>query len=213
MRRFSTLAGIAVAVIGVTGLVRAFGELSSFGQVWGTSYGRLLIVKTALFSALIVFGWANRRHAIPALARSMQLLRRNLVAEIVLLLGLVAVVALLTQSRPGRDRILATSAAAAAASTSAGTRPAPATPRAAVVLAQVGRGLELAGGAVGAQSVGGRSVLWESVAGEEGGPAAVVERDLASRRTRTVAVGVASQYGLVATSRLIVYQSGLHPCG
>lgn len=211
VRRFSTLAGVAVAVIGVTGLVRAFGELSSFGQVWGTSYGRLLIAKTGLFSVLIVFGWANRHHAIPALARSMQLLRRNLVAEIVLLLGLVAVVALLTQSRPGRDRILATPAASAAASTSAGTRSAPATPREAVVLAQVGHGLELAGQGVGGQSVDGRSVLWESVPGEEGGPAAVVERDLATRRTRTIAVGIASQYGLVATRRSIVYATGPAP--
>ena len=161
VRRFSTLAGVAVAVIGVTGLVRAFGELSSFGQVSGTSYGRLLIVKTGLFGALIVFGWANRYRVIPALARSMQLLRRNLVAELVLLLGVVAAVALLTQSRPGRDGVVATPVAAAAAiSTSVAGRPAPATPREAVVLAQAGRGLELAGEGVGGQSADGRSVLW-----------------------------------------------------
>jgi copper transport protein len=206
VRRFSALALVAVAVIGATGLVRAFGELSSVGQVWETSYGRLLIAKTALFGALISFGWANRLRFIPALARSAQKLRRNLGAEIVLLLGLIGVVAILTQSRPGRDRAVAAEAAAAVRA-----RPAPEAPHEAVVLAQARRSIELAGGAASGLSLDGRTVLWETVAGEDGGQAALVERNLDTHRTRTLVRGVASQYGLAATADSIVYATATVP--
>jgi putative copper export protein len=153
LRRFSTLALAAVGVIGVTGLVRAFAELSSIDQIWGTSYGRLLIVKTTLLGVLVVLGWTNRYRLIPALARSAQRLRLNLRAEIVLLLAVVGAVALLTQSRPGRDRVLASPAAAAVASR------APATPAEAVVLAQAPGAVQVAGVAANSVSVDGNSVL------------------------------------------------------
>ncbi|MEP6812926.1 MAG: CopD family protein [Actinomycetota bacterium] len=207
VRRFSALALVAVAVIGATGLVRAFGELSSFGQVWGTSYGRLLIVKTGLFGALVVVGWANRYRFVPALARSAHRLRRNLGAEILLLLGLIGAVAFLTQSRPGRDQAVAAPAAAAVRA-----RPAPgAPPREAVVLAQAGHSFELAGAAASGLSLDGNSVLWETVAGEDGGSTALVVRNLDTRRTRALARGVASQYGLAATTASIVYATATVP--
>src|SRR5262249_5712208 len=171
------------------------GELSAVGQIWGTSYGRLLIAKTALFGALIIVGWANRYRLVPAFTRSASRLRRNLGAEIVLLVGLIAVVAVLTQSRPGRDQAIAARTPAAA-----GARRAPEEPDEAVVLAQTRKSLELAGGAASGVSLGNHSVLWETVPDDTGGPTALVERNLDTRRTRTLARGVGSQYGLAATN-------------
>ena len=206
LRRFSVLALAAVAIIGATGLVRAFGELSAFEQVWATSYGRLLIVKTVLFAALVILGWANRYRFIPALARSAHGLRRNLGAEIMLLLVLIGAVALLTQSRPGRDRGIAEPIP-----TAVRARAAPQAPREAVVLAQAGRAIQLAGAAANALSIDGTSVLWETLPGEASGSAALVDRNLLTRRMRTVARNVAPLYGLASTTTSIVYATATVP--
>lgn len=99
VRRFSSTALAAVVAIGATGLIRALTELSRAGQVWSTSYGRLLIVKTVLFAPLVGLGWLNRTLLIDAFSR----LRRSAVVELLLLAGIVLAVAVLTELRPGRD--------------------------------------------------------------------------------------------------------------
>jgi copper transport protein len=103
LRRFSNLALVSVLVLVATGVTRAFGELSSLGQVWSTGYGRVLIVKTALLAALVAIGWLNRYRLVPRL--SLGALRRSVAVELALFAGLVAAVALLTDLRPGRDRV------------------------------------------------------------------------------------------------------------
>ena len=95
--RFSSLALIAVGVLGLTGLVRALTELSAVHQVWSTSYGRTLFVKTVLFVPLLGVGWLNRTVLLAAFAR----LRRSALAEVVVVAGIVAAVAVLTELRPG----------------------------------------------------------------------------------------------------------------
>jgi copper transport protein len=117
VRRFSNIAIVSVAVLAATGVVRALAELDSVSQLWTTGYGRLLIVKTVLLSALVVLGWVNRYRLIPRLR--IDGLRRNVAAELVLFAGLVVAVALLTDLRPGRDR-------AAAAAVPVGPPPLPA---------------------------------------------------------------------------------------
>lgn len=104
-RRFSAVALIAVAVVGVTGVLRALSELSAVDELWDTGYGRALVAKTAIFAPLVGLGWLNRARLVPALARSSGALARfrlNLGAEAALLLGLLAVVGVLTALRPGR---------------------------------------------------------------------------------------------------------------
>jgi len=86
VRRFGPVAVTAVAAIAVTGALRALVELHAFSQLWSTSYGRAILVKTALFACVL------------ALAAS-----RRLGAEAVVLFGLVAAVAVLVGLRPGRD--------------------------------------------------------------------------------------------------------------
>jgi copper transport protein len=95
--RFSSVALIAVAILGLTGLVRALTELSAVHQVWSTSYGRTLIVKTALFAPLFGVGWLNRTVLLGAFAR----LRRSALVEVAVITGIVIAVAVLTELRPG----------------------------------------------------------------------------------------------------------------
>ena len=120
MRRFSNIAIVSVAALGITGIVRALSELASVSQLWTTGYGRALLVKTGLLTLLVAIGWINRYRLVPRAATAE--LRRNVAAELVLLAGLVIAVALLTDLRPGRDR----TAAAASVATSKGPPPLPA---------------------------------------------------------------------------------------
>jgi putative copper export protein len=110
LRRFSNVAIVSVAVLGITGVVRALSELSSLGQLWTTGYGRALIAKTALLTALVAIGWVNRYRLVPRL--QVDGLRRNVAAELLLFAGLIVAVALLTDLRPGRDRTAAAAIAA-----------------------------------------------------------------------------------------------------
>ena len=109
VRRFSSVALVAVVVLSVTGVIRAFEELRSLEQLWSTGYGQLLIVKTVLLAALVVLGWLNRYRLLPKL--SFDTLRRSVAVELMLFTGLIAAVALLTDLRPGRDRVAAASVA------------------------------------------------------------------------------------------------------
>jgi hypothetical protein len=68
--------------------------------VWSTTYGRALIVKTALFVPLLGLGWLNRTLLLDAFAR----LRRSAMLETVLLLAIVVAVSVLTDLRPGVSR-------------------------------------------------------------------------------------------------------------
>jgi copper transport protein len=101
VRRFSKVALVSVALLSVTGVIRALAELRTVGQVWSTGYGRVLIVKTVLLAVLVVVGWFNRYRLIPRF--SFDALRRNVAVELTLFAALVAAVALLTDLRPGRD--------------------------------------------------------------------------------------------------------------
>jgi copper transport protein len=101
-RRFSVLAVGAVVGLAATGVARALSELDSVSQVWSTGYGRLLIVKTGLLAALVSLGWINRYRLLPR--RAFGALAETVRVELVLLAALVLAVAVLTDTRPGRDR-------------------------------------------------------------------------------------------------------------
>jgi copper transport protein len=100
---------VAVAVLGGTGALRALMELTAVAQLWSTSYGRVLLVKTGLFLVLLGVGWLNRTTLLDSFGR----LRRNVRLEIVGIAGIVIAVAVLTQLRPGRDAPAAAAAAPA----------------------------------------------------------------------------------------------------
>lgn len=91
-QRFSDSALVAVPVLALGGLLRALTELNTVHEVWTTSYGRALIVKTAVFVPLLALGYASRTR-----------LRSTVRVEIVLIAVVVGAVAVLVQLRPGRD--------------------------------------------------------------------------------------------------------------
>src|ERR687888_1883833 len=138
--RFSTLALASVLVIGTTGLVRALRELSAVSQLWSTSYGRTLLVKSGLLACLVLLGARNRYRLVPQLReasgrnpaalRAFAGLRRSVAAELCLLAALVGAVALLTELPPGRN-----ARAAQASARPSATRPAALPPPGGVVLA------------------------------------------------------------------------------
>jgi len=110
MRRFSNVAVVSVALLAVTGVVRALSELSKVSQLWTTGYGAALIAKSALLLVLVALGWVNRYRLVPR--GDVLRLRRSVAGELVLFAGLIVAVALLTDLRPGRDRNAAAAAVA-----------------------------------------------------------------------------------------------------
>jgi copper transport protein len=137
--RFSTLAAASVVVIGATGLTRALRELSAVSQLWSTSYGRTLLVKTGLLACLVLLGARNRYRLVPRLRaatgrnpaalRAFAGLRRSVAVELCLLAAVVGAVALLTELPPGRN-------ARAAPARASATRPPKLPPSGGVVLAR-----------------------------------------------------------------------------
>jgi len=95
--RFSNLAVVAVPILFVAGGVLATALIGSVERI-ATPYGRIVALKLVLFFALLCLAAANRYRWVPRLAedRGRERLRRSIVAEIVLLLGVVGATATLT---------------------------------------------------------------------------------------------------------------------
>jgi copper transport protein len=109
--RFSTAAGIAFAVLVVTGLVQSYVEVRSIDNLLHTEFGRLALIKFGIvMGPLLALGAYNRRLNVPHLreiastgastGRSGHLLRRALRAEIALLVVVFGVTALLVSKPP-----------------------------------------------------------------------------------------------------------------
>jgi putative copper resistance protein D len=102
-RRFSMVGVACVAILIVTGLVSSWFLVGSTQALTDTVYGRLLAVKVALFAAMVVFAAVNRLRLTPRLAtiesdrrtRALGQLAFNSLAEFVLGLGILALVAAL----------------------------------------------------------------------------------------------------------------------
>ena len=99
LRRFASVAVVAVCVLALSGIGRAATELGPLHQLWTTSYGRALLVKSAAFVVLLAVAAVNRT----LLERRSPLFTRSVAAEIVAVAAVVAVVGILTQLRPGRE--------------------------------------------------------------------------------------------------------------
>jgi copper transport protein len=95
VRRFSAIALGCVVVVAVTGVARALWEVGAVSQIWTTSYGQTLIAKTLLFAGLIGLGYRNR-----GVLDRFPAVRRGASVELVLMAGLMAAVALLTNLPP-----------------------------------------------------------------------------------------------------------------
>jgi copper transport protein len=118
VRRFSTGALVAVAVLTLAGLVLAVIQVQAPANLTGTDYGRVLIVKTLLVVALLGLAGLNRLRLTPALAvpgsSGDTWLVRSVAAEIALSVAILAVVGLWRFTPPPRTLAAASEAATSA---------------------------------------------------------------------------------------------------
>ena len=66
-RKFSSLAGIALAAVLLTGFYNFWIEVRTFSALWTTSYGHILSFKFLLVLALVFLGASNRFISVPLL--------------------------------------------------------------------------------------------------------------------------------------------------
>lgn len=98
---FSQIGYVAVALLMITGTVNTIMLVGSVSALIGTPYGRLLLLKIALFLAMVGLALVNRFRLTPRLAGgetaqgSVRALCRSVVAEQALGLAVLAVVAVL----------------------------------------------------------------------------------------------------------------------
>lgn len=108
---YSTLAGVSVAAIAAAGTVLSWQVLGSFGALFHTGYGRLLLLKLAVLALVLLIaqrsrGWVRTRLDIAVLLRGDRATVRPFVHSVAAETGLVLVVlaatSLLVTSAPGR---------------------------------------------------------------------------------------------------------------
>lgn len=76
VRRFSQVAAVSLAVVGLTGLLRALDEVAAWAALVSTLFGQLVVVKVGLLLTLAALGAWNRFRSVPAAERSLRGLRR-----------------------------------------------------------------------------------------------------------------------------------------
>lgn len=108
---YSALAGVSVGAIAVAGAVLAWQVVGSFGALFHTGYGRLLLLKLAILAAVLLIArgsrsWVRTRLDIAVLLRGDRATVRPFVYSVAAETGLVLVVlaatSLLVTSAPGR---------------------------------------------------------------------------------------------------------------
>lgn len=110
VQRYSNVALASVIVLVVTGVYAAWAETGlGIDELRDSTYGRLVLAKSALLLVLVGMGAINRYLSVPQIARneagSASALRRLVLGEIVLLVLVVAVTAWLIDTTPERDVI------------------------------------------------------------------------------------------------------------
>ena len=99
VRRFSTLGLVAVGVLVMSGAVNAWFLVGDADALIATTYGRLLLVKLAVFTEMIALAAVNRMLLTPRLVagngEALRLLRRNAIVETAMGIVVVSIVAVL----------------------------------------------------------------------------------------------------------------------
>jgi copper resistance protein D len=118
--RFSTLGVVSVATLLLTGSVNTWYLAGSVPALTETNYGRLLLVKIALFLGMVAVAAFNRLSLTPRLVRGASEgrthnvlfhLRRNVVVEVLLGAMIIVIVAMLGTTPPGLHQMAAPPAA------------------------------------------------------------------------------------------------------
>src|SRR5262249_44170284 len=99
---------IGVGTLLATGLGNSLFLVGSVDALVDTDYGRLLILKIALFVAMVAIAAVNRLRLVPRLADgdAMRQLQRNSLAEALLGFVVIAVVAMLGMMEPAMHDVM-----------------------------------------------------------------------------------------------------------
>lgn len=100
VKRFSSVAALALALVLASGFVRALGELTVWKDLIVTTYGRALSAKIALLVAIAAFGALNRWRSVRAAHARLGPLRRFGASELALSAAALVATALLTTTAP-----------------------------------------------------------------------------------------------------------------
>jgi putative copper resistance protein D len=99
--RFSRMAVWCYLLVGLSGLANAVVRLPRLGDLWGSDYGRLMLVKTAAFGFLGWLGWMHRSRTLPAIAkRRPRAFARLVVVEVAVMAGTIGVAVALAKTAP-----------------------------------------------------------------------------------------------------------------
>lgn len=108
LTRFTTIAASLLAVLAVTGVLMGWRILGAWAPLVETWYGRLLLVKVAVALVVVAVAAWNRYGLLPRMSdpghdtrrRTAGLLHRTVVAEAVLVIGLLGITGFLVQQPP-----------------------------------------------------------------------------------------------------------------
>jgi copper transport protein len=112
MRGFSRWATAGILLVAVSGVARAAFELHSPDELVTTDYGRLILVKSALFVVLAVLGAVNHFRTVPGGDRRLPALRRIGSTELMVGTTMVVVAAALVSTAPPTEADVASGPAA-----------------------------------------------------------------------------------------------------
>ncbi len=98
---FSRIAMVAVAALVVSGAVSGLLQLGGIGNLWSTSYGRLILVKIVIAAVLVALAWRSRHRSRDGGDPSRPL-GPVIAAELALMLVVVAVTTQLVAQPPAR---------------------------------------------------------------------------------------------------------------
>jgi len=119
LRRFSTLAGFAFFLVFASGVINASIRITSWGDLFGSSYGQLILAKSAATLVLGGIGFMHRQWVIPQLGRkgstmsSRRVLWQLLLAELLVMGATSGIAVALGRSAPPQPTTFAPDASPA----------------------------------------------------------------------------------------------------
>jgi copper transport protein len=108
--RFSSTALWLVVLLGLSGVGRAINEIDSWHGLFSTSYGQVVIAKSALLLVLIALGAVNRYRNVPRARTDTKSLRAVMSGELILAAAVLALTGILSGVAPARSVAAATPA-------------------------------------------------------------------------------------------------------
>lgn len=102
--RLSAVAGGALTLVAVSGIINVWQRFDTLEQLWSSAYGITLLIKLSFVAAMITIGAYNRFRAVPALIRSpsenIRPLHNTLRLDAVLVAAVITLAAVLAMQSP-----------------------------------------------------------------------------------------------------------------